>query len=52
MVEENSTPEPVETPVEETLFERAQRKLAETESALYAKPENKNSLDGAILREL
>lgn len=52
MVEENNTPEPVETPQEETIFERAMRKLADTESALYAKPENKNLFDGIILREL
>lgn len=51
MVEENNTPaEPTTT--EETPFERAMRKLADAESVLYATAENKNSLDGAIGREL
>jgi hypothetical protein len=51
MVEENNTPaEP--TTAEETPFERAMRKLADAESVLYATAENKNQLDGAILREL
>jgi hypothetical protein len=50
MSEENNTP--VEETVEETLFQRAMRKLADAESVLYAEAENKNQLDGAILREL
>ena len=51
MSEPNNTPaEPTAT--EETPFERAMRKLADAESALFANAENKNSLDGAILREL
>jgi hypothetical protein len=52
MVEENNTPAEEETAAEETLFERAMRKLADAESVLYASAENKNSLDGAIGREL
>ena len=51
MAEENNTP--VEsTPAEETQFERAMRKLADAESALYANSQNKNKLDGAIGQEL
>ena len=51
MAEENNTlVEP--TTAEETQFERAQRKLADAESVLFAKPQNKNSLDGAIGQEL
>ena len=51
MVEENNTPVE-ETTTEEPLFERAMRKLADAENVLYATAENKNKLDGAILREL
>lgn len=50
MAKETNTPvEPVETP-----FERAQRKLAEAENALFAPPQkdNKHPLDGAIGQEL
>jgi hypothetical protein len=50
MSEENNTP------VEETLDQRAQRKLADAESALFAAPEKTNNgainLDGAILKEV
>lgn len=51
MADENNTP--VE-PTEETPFERAQRKLAEAESALFAPAQknNKHPLDGAIGQEL
>lgn len=54
MSEENNTP--VEETVEETLDQRAQRKLADAESALFAALPNTNNgainLDGAILQEM
>jgi hypothetical protein len=42
------------TPVEETVLERAKRKLADAESALFGTPpvSNKNQFDGAIGREI
>jgi hypothetical protein len=50
MAEENNTP------VEETVDERARRALADAESALYAAPQKTNNgaidLDGAILKEV